>query len=43
MTLEPVVVVRPGANQLKVGTRIFTWSFTPHNVSPAVVHFNTTI
>jgi hypothetical protein len=43
VTMQPIIVVTPGAGQLKIGSRVFTFSFTPHNVYPAVVHFNNTI
>jgi hypothetical protein len=41
--MQPTIVVRPGPGQLKIGSRVFTFSFTPHDVYPAVVHFNNTI
>ena len=43
VVIQPIVVVKPAAGQLKIGGRVFTFSFSPHNNGRAQVHFNNTI
>jgi hypothetical protein len=44
VVMQPMVVIYPGSSQLKIGTRVFTFSFTPHcGNSYCGLHFNTTI
>jgi len=43
VTMQPIVVIRPGPGQMKIGSRVFTFSFTPHNHAGSGIRFNTTI
>jgi hypothetical protein len=44
VVMQPMVVVNPGPGQLKIGNRVFTFSFSPHcGNSHCGVRFNTTI
>jgi hypothetical protein len=43
VVIQPIVVVKPAAGQLKIGGRVFTFSFSPHDSGGSQVHFNNTI
>ncbi|MDP9094877.1 MAG: hypothetical protein M3N95_18560 [Actinomycetota bacterium] len=44
VVMQPMVVVRAGPGQLKIGSRVFTFSFSPHcGNSHCGVRFNTSI
>jgi hypothetical protein len=44
VVLTPILVIYPGPGQLRIGRRVFTFSFTPHCGNSACrVRFNTTI